>query len=224
MLELFGCFVLVALTLALRDNARRGAALPLPGFALAVTTEGDEDMKIAGGLSAPGPAEELSEAEQSALAYMRQKEAGNVDRARELGRKFADALADETARARPDAEPLRVHHRVVLFSYIVNRVITELSPNSIIAQTALNIFYDRLEERSAELAEDVRDMAAFSLYILCERSGANAEDEIGRIYARLCGHEDETAFVDEGNALYRRCYDLCGEMHARTEYVEIYTP
>lgn len=207
---------------------------------LAVT--GDEDMKIVeGSFTRPSGKEELSEAEAVAKAYMEQKSAGNVEKARALGRQYADTLRMESTdllglekeRKATEGEGnlpfaketsdqlLRAHHRTVLFSYAVNRAIADLSPNSILAQTALNVFYDDLESKDPALAAHVRDMAAFSLYILCDRSENCLEDEIGNIYARLCGGEGQPELVEEGDSCFRRYYELCAHLHQQTQYVTL---
>jgi hypothetical protein len=107
----------------------------------------------------------------------------------------------------------------VLFSYVVNRVIADISPNSIIAQTALNVFYSRVEETAPHLAEYMRDMAAFSLYILCKRSEHRDDDEIGTVFARTCEDEDNKALVQEGNRLYRSFYEQCVRLHEQAGYI-----
>lgn len=182
---------------------------------------GDEDMKIVDGSFTPS---EADGAEAEAKTYMRQKSAGNVDRARALGGQFALALRERFARlndpAFTDENTLREHHQAVLFSYAVNRVIADLSPNSILAQTALNVFYKDLEDHTPVLAEHIRDMAAFSLYILCERSEVCVDEEIGKIYARLCGEEGSRQLMDEGNRCYRDYFDQCSRLHEQTQYVK----
>jgi hypothetical protein len=182
---------------------------------------GDEDMKIAGDSFKPAPPD-AGEAE--AKAYLEQKSSGNVEKARRLGSRFALALRERVSENLNDPNfqgelAVREHHKAVLYSYVVNRVIADLSPNSILAQTALNVFYADLEAETPVLAEHVRDMAAYSLYILCERSETCVDDEIGRIYARLCGEEDNPRRVEEGNRCYREFYHLCSLLHQQTEYV-----
>jgi len=186
-----------------------GAAVLCPNLRYAVT--GDEDIKIAtpGSFSKSRPAEDVSELE--AQQFLRLKNDGSIDKARQLGAKYATILLEKNEAAAGDQDPLCCHQRLVLYSYVVNRAISDLSPNSLLAQTSLNVFYDELEEGSPELYRHVSDMAAFSLYILCERSNSRSEDEIGEVYARLCGSEGDRTVIDEGNALYRGFYERCRE-------------
>ncbi len=191
----------------------------LPGL-LAVA--GDEDMKIAGDSFRPAPSDA---GEVEAKVYLEQKSSGNVEKARGLGRQFALALRERVAESLNDPAfkgeaATQEHHKAVLYSYVINRVIADLSPNSILAQTALNVFYDDLEDETPVLADHVRDMAAYSLYILCERSETCVDDEIGRIYARLCGEENSLERIEEGNRCYREFYHLCSRLHQQTDYVQ----
>ncbi|MGI6404562.1 MAG: hypothetical protein ACOX0K_10240 [Oscillospiraceae bacterium] len=209
-----GLLCLVGMTLlAAKNNA-------LPGlFAMA----GDEDMKIAGDSFKPAPSDG---GEAEAKVYLEQKSSGNVEKARSLGRQFALALRERVAESLNDPAfqgelAVREHHKAVLYSYVINRVIADLSPNSILAQTALNVFYADLEQETPILADHVRDMAAYSLYILCERSETCVDDEIGRIYARLCGEENSPERMEEGNRCYREFYNLCSRLHQQTEYVSL---
>jgi len=195
-----------------------------PGrFAFAMA--GDEDMKIVtGGFHGFHKDEELenAEAEVEANAYMRHKNNGNIEKARALGRQFAAELC---GLAKTISEPqscddalMRLHNKLLLFYYVINRVISDLSLNSILAQTTLNVFYAELESTAPELYGHVRDMAAFSFYILCERSETCNEYEIGKVYARLCGGKDQISVSREGVRLYREYYSVCSGLYEQEEY------
>lgn len=67
--------------------------------------------------------------------------------------------------------------RKVLFSYLVGRVIEDMAPNSIVAQSAMSAYYDELQRVSGETYGLVSDSAALSLYILAGRS---SPDDIAR--------------------------------------------
>lgn len=183
--------------------------------------DGDEDMKIAPGhFSGSRPPEDI--AELAAQDFLRQKKSGNIDRARDLGKRFALALLDgENGPLKGELEgqsPQVQHHQFLLYSYVVSHVIADHSPNSILAQTSLNVFYSEVENVSADLYRHVSDMAAFSLYILFERSRDRAEDEIGRIFAELCGAEGDRQLIDYGNRLYDQLYRYCVDEIRKTQY------
>lgn len=203
--------VCVALACALRQNR------------LLLAVAGDDDMKIAapGGFSKNTRPEDSSEL--AAKEFLDLKRSGDIDKARGLGERYAAMLLEKgreiCALTRDSEVSLRAHQQLVLCSYTINRVISEHSPNSILAQTALNVFYSRLEEDSPELYRHISDMAAFSLYILCERSHTCSDDSgVGGVYARLCGSGDDAQIIAEGGALYRKLYDCFFEEHQKTAY------
>jgi hypothetical protein len=182
----------------------------------------DDDIKIADGhYSAPKP-EDTSE--RAAREYLDQKRAGNIDRARELGRLLARAVLDERG---PLADELTGksmqarHHIYLLYTYVANRAIAEKAPSSILAQTSLSEYFKEIEAVSPELYRHVNDMAAFSLYIRCERSRTRTDDEIGRIFAELAGCRDDHAMAAYGNGLFRGFYDACEKQIEAVPYVEI---
>lgn len=170
----------------------------------------DDDIKIAGQEKAASLADS---AEETARLFLQHKNSGNIEKARQLGKNFATAIirADNSP-LWPEGPPVtqrEYHQKLLLYSYIVNRVIAEDSPNSLLAQTSLNVFYSEIESSSKKLHQHVSDMAAFSLYILCERSPSRDESEIGSIYADLCDYEGDQRVIVEGNAFYRRMLGYC---------------
>ena len=171
---------------------------------------GDEDIKIVGGDASPPPV--LDAAELAAREFLRQKENGNVDRAHALGESFAQLLWTLAQGIIMDTDSKltqqEIHHRLLLCSYVVNRVIGQFSPNSIVAQTALRRFYSEIEGCSNVLHRHVSDTAAFSLYILNDRSGGGSY-EIGEIYAKLIGHEDDPDSISQGSDVYTAFYNSC---------------
>ncbi len=181
----------------------------------------DEDIKIAPKTFKPNRPP-LDSGEEAARQFLEQKELGNIEKARELGASFAQAVINledgpvaERGKKRTQRE---LHNQIVLYSYIVNRVIADHSPNSIVAQSCLGVFYKTVEAASAELFSHISDMAAFSLYVLCERSKNRTDDEIGVIYAELCDFDGREEIIAEGNAFYRRIYAYCAEKIGGVEF------
>lgn len=183
----------------------------------------DDDIKIATG-SFTGKSGVVDSGEEAARQFLEQKECGNIDKARELGKFYADAIIRiESGPVAPGEKPRtqrELHHQVLLYSYIVNRVIAERSPNSMVAQACLNVFYSEIEAASAELSKHVSDMAAFSLYILCERSRTRSDDEIGAIYAELCDFDGDQEKINDGDAFYKRVYKFCTDKLDSVEFIK----
>jgi hypothetical protein len=156
---------------------------------------------------------------------LRQKEVGNIEKARALGKAYAEALLEAAYSPKFGADTsrsqLEFHHQLVLCSYIVGSVIGVRSPDPLLAQTSLQRFYHEVQNASEELYKHISDPAAFSLYILWERSHSHDTGELGRIYARLCGREGDGAVEIAGSELYRQFRAFCEEKIDRAGYAEI---
>lgn len=184
--------------------------------------EGDEDIKIAPGSFSQPRGEDG--ADLAAQDFLRQKRCGNIDRARDLGSRYAQALLrPDIGPLASEAEgktPLMQHHIFLLYAYVVSHVIADHSPNSILAQASLSIFHSEVEAGSPEMMRHINDTAAFSLYILYERSASRA-DEVGRVFAGLVGEETDAALSAYGNRLYDKIYHYCVDEIIRTKYVDV---
>jgi len=198
-------------------------ANPISNLALASAGE-DSDMKIAPDSFSAGLVDEAA-ADSEAEDFLRQKSAGNIRLARDLGERFAALLiaeAGENFDPWPTelAGELQAHHRLLLLTYVVNRVVSERSPSSILAQTTLNVFYSNLEEKAPHLDKYIRDMASYSLYVLHDRSQGST-DEIGKIFAHLCADKDNPGLIGQGNRYYQEYYTVCIELYQQTRYAEV---
>ena len=163
----------------------------------------DSDIKIA----PDDPSEVFDTSEGAAAAFAREKANGNMEKARALGVQFAAELtADERGivwfgiGAFDSAETLS--QRKVLFSYLVGRVIEDMAPNSIVAQSAMSAYYDELQRVSGETYGLVSDSAALSLYILagCLRASA-----AGRTTRSLSGTAANSRAISPCTAPSLRC-------------------
>lgn len=165
---------------------------------------GDEDIKIVtGSFSGTHRLEDAGDTE--AQEFLHQKELGNIEQARELGIRYAQAIleldAGPLAKEIQGKAPLVQHHQYLLYSHLVSRMIAEESPNSILAQTSLNVFYNAIEDRSGDMHKHLCDMAGLSLYILCERSHQHSSSEIGAVFAQLCGKPGDADWAAYGKQL-----------------------
>ena len=131
----------------------------------------DSDIKIV----PDKPSKVFDMSEGAAYAFIREKTNGNMEKARALGKRFAGELtAGRTGVAQfgvgafDDQDTLA--QRNVLFAFIVGRVIEEMAPNSIVAQSAMSAFYETIERTSPEIYRQISDSAALSLYIFSARS------------------------------------------------------
>lgn len=208
MWEVFSVFAIMLLALAFLFYALMVKKNPM--IKLAVTGE-DDDIKIADG-SFREPKEDSDD--EAATEFLRQKEAGNIETARQLG----DLLAGEVWNVAQELlmndddqyTPVEIHQQILLYTYAVDCFIADSSPYEIIAETALSTFYSKLEERSSILYQHVSDTPSFSFYVLNERAN-NKIDEIGKIYAKLCGEEGNADREREGNVIFVTFYKFCKE-------------
>ncbi|GHU81209.1 hypothetical protein FACS1894191_7910 [Clostridia bacterium] len=181
----------------------------------------DDDMKIADGAVSRKRHEDGADA--AARQFLTQKSSGNIDKARRLGGDYARTILDIGSHPElvsRESTMLETHHQLLLCAYIVNRVIAGLSPDSILAQTSLGSFYADVAAIAPHVYSHISDMAAFSLYILNERTG-NPDEEIGKIYARLSGFEGDQTKIDDGNRIYARFHAFCADMMDKAGYAAV---
>lgn len=163
----------------------------------------DSDMKIAEDLgSIIAVDQNKRDTDEMANIFVRQKEIGNIDKARHLGEIYGNRLLNCKTAANSeklhDEEPLVREHRKILFSYAICRVARDLSPNSILANTAIAVFYDCLRDNE-EVYNIVNNTAAISLYML---TGRRNRPTVGHVFAQLCQHEDNAKYIELGNTLF----------------------
>ena len=163
----------------------------------------DSDIKIA----PDRPSQVFDLSEGAANAFVREKNNGNMEKARQLGELLAGELTAGTGGipyfgVGAFDDPQSLSQRRLLYAYVVSRVIEDTAPNSIVAQSALSAFYDRIQREAPEYYEAVTDSAALSLYILAGRSNPEDYAALGRVFARLCGREEgDEVFVRYGAEL-----------------------
>ncbi len=181
--------------------------------------EDDSDIKIAGQETM---LEEDAEDTAVAEEYLRERENGNIERARQLGRTLATELfnCDEVLNLGYDRSesPLVLTQRRILFSFVVGRAIDELIPNSILADTAVSVFYDVIKEKPAVYGE-INDAAAISLYMLTSRAPGLDACAVGRVFAKLCGREGSRLYAKMGSGLCLFYYDCMKRSIEETGFV-----
>lgn len=180
----------------------------------------DSDMKIVPN----DPSELFDSSEGAATAFLRETQNGNMEKARKLGAQFAAELTagdrgivNFGVGAYDDESTLL--QRSVLFAYIVNQVVEDLAPASIVAQSAMSSFYSCLQEYSPQVYERITDAAVFSMYILSVRSAPDDPCAVGNVFARLCGREGDKVFVRYGCELANYFNMYCTQLVLRMQLV-----
>lgn len=174
----------------------------------------DADMKIADNSQlSPGQSDG---GEAAAHEFIRQRGNGNVAKAKFLGATLAEGLAQFNV---PSGDKALADQKKVLYSFVVNKVIEERSPNSILAQAALSSFYQTVQEDDPEASQIISDSVAFSLYILADRGRRNREqDTPGEVFADLCGMRGREETIYIGQSLFNQFYQDCAALYTQVEY------
>ncbi len=167
----------------------------------------DSDVKIAG----DRPAADLSNREDASANddYLIEKENGNVERAKLLGRNLAKILSKDFAdecmsKLEPDSEDARTKTQVLLlFAFAIDRGLNTHVPNATLINTAHTSFFNTLQEISSDVYDQISDTGAYSLYMLCaRREGAGVCRSIGESFAKLCGKEGDVALSSTGEMIF----------------------
>lgn len=173
----------------------------------------DSDMKIV----PDKPSELFDSSEGAASAFVRERDNGNMEKARLLGIRFAGELTAETKGASlfgtGEPEPLQIQEqRKILFSYIVHSVVNDIAPNSIVAQSAISAFYETVNGISPEIYAMITDSAVYSLYIHSDRTAPGDANALGRVFAHLCGRAQDEVFIRRAEQLVAYLIAYCTQV------------
>ena len=163
----------------------------------------DYDMKIVG--EAPNEKAEKELFSDNA-EYQKEKQNGNIARAKELGNVLAKEFVsvckkDELTISENDSEALFIQ-KVLLLSFTVMAGLEQFCPNMSVANTARTAFYDSLFSLDREIFEKSSDTGAFSFYYLSFRRGTEVDRRVGQTFAMLCSHDGDPIYQELGEALY----------------------
>lgn len=164
----------------------------------------DHDIKIAG--SAPSkdinPSNNVLNISEE---YNRERENGNILKAKELGRLIADQLnnSDEMFPCDEEDESAELQNqKKTLLAFAGVAGLELLCPNSATSYAAQNSFYSQLERIAPEVYKSALNSGAFSFYYLAFRRSDDIERRIGQTFAMLCSHDGDPVYQELGEALY----------------------
>jgi len=168
----------------------------------------DSDMKIVGDVLDAAEIE-AAETADTALLLEREKENGNLSRARRLGAILAEEVsASEGERPSDETGVAETTQRRILLAFIAETGIEALLPNSMLVETAQSVFYSTLRVTAPVFFEDLQDSGAFSFYRLriadlwMEWDDVSLFPKIGETYAALCGKPESVRLANEGARIY----------------------
>ncbi len=163
--------------------------------------------------SKPEKTDRQTPADSEADEFLTQRDNGNLQRARYLGRRYARRLLRLW---RPWDSSEVAKQKKALFAYVVAKVEQTHSKNSILQQTTLSTFFETVRKISKNDYEIIVDSLAFTQYLLCERGSGCIN--IGDVFARLCGQGDNPDMTTKGEVYYHRYVSRCTDLHRRTCY------
>lgn len=157
----------------------------------------EDDVKIFCG-SAARPTEDDGAAE-----FVRERDNGNLARARQLGNTFAQKLV--RLRRFGDSSR-RLAQKKLLFAFAASRVTERQCGGSVLEQAVMGEFRRTVAAHSGADGSALQDSAAFTQYLLAERGGPRA---VGGVFAQLCGGREGSTLQRRGEALYMEYTDFC---------------
>lgn len=175
----------------------------------------DSDMKIVGTDKI-----KVDESDAEARLYAHERDNGNLGKAHDIGKAFADALLSEGGFAfeKNSASDFEARNRSILFAFTADRVLDTFMPNHIIARSAQNEFFDEIRRRNIGLYESVSRSGAFSMYLLCGRSGDGRYIGVGKVFAGVVRRPEDAKAEQSGDELYRKYFDYCIEHIKNIEF------
>ncbi len=163
----------------------------------------DRDIKIAGNrpsFDIKNNASPLSTSEE----FNRERENGNTDRAKRLGRLVAEEIcrSGDVLVGEADRNAELKSHRGVLITFAAVSGLELACPSAVTVYAAQNSFYNTLKDLAPVLYKNASDTGEFSFYYLAFRRGGDIERRIGQTFAMLCSHDGDPVYQELGEALY----------------------
>lgn len=175
----------------------------------------DSDMKIVG-----AGEKKIDESDAEARLYRHERDNGNLEKAHAIGKTLAAALLENGGMAyeKNVASDFDARNRSILFAFTADRVLDTFMPNHIIARSAQNEFFDEIRKNNIGLYESISRSGAFSMYLLCRRSGDGRYVGIGKTFADVIRRPDNEEIERRGEELYSKYFDYCIEHIKNIEF------
>lgn len=161
----------------------------------------DSDMKIAG--DDFKVKEQVDDTEHTAVFLKKEKENGNLIRARRLGAILAEDVSSIEGESNAD-DAVFITQRRILLAFAVEVGLNTALPNRLLSETAQSVFIDTLRTTASSFFEDLQKSGAFSFYYLCVRERRDTKKSIGETFASLCGKNGDKKLAVIGAELYDR--------------------
>ncbi len=162
------------------------------------------------------------QSEESAQAYLRHKDCGNVDKARQLGKRLAEMLVEDI----PDIENgnsedwLLIDHLKMMYIFVAEQCIKEC-PDAILYQVSLSAFREAIEKGVPGAYDAMSGCSADTFYQLAyyRKCSQKIAHEMGETMAELCGRAGDWKVIALAEHFFNLFRTNCREECEKTKYV-----
>lgn len=161
------------------------------------------------------------QSEKSAQAYLRQKENGNVDKARQLGIRLAEMVVEDLPTIEDNSEDwLLIDHLKMLYIFVAEQSIREC-PDTILCQVSLSAFREAIEKGVPGVYDAISGCSADTFYQLAyyRKPQDQVAHNMGCAMAQLYGRPKDWKIITIGEHLCAVFQDKCREECEKTQYV-----
>ena len=183
--------------------------------------ENDDTMKIVY-FRNRGFGTSLKQQADDSKEYLRQKENGNLEKARLLGEQIAEFVTkEEDFYGLSGMNELFVQEELQVRQLLCYAMIASL-PGAIhiplVADAVESDFLQALKRHSPELYRQFAEGSSYTMYLLSKHRGREPELEAGKTFAVLCGLDSDAVTVEYGETLYSLTAFALSEMVKQTGF------
>lgn len=163
----------------------------------------------------------LDQTEESAQAYLRHKENGNVDKARQLGQRLAEMVVEDLPAIEDNSEDwLLIDHLKVLYIFVAEQIIREC-PDELLFQVSLAAFREAIERDVPGAYDAMSGSGADTFYQLAyyRKQEGSVAHQMGQAMAQLYGRAGDWKIVTIGEHLFSEFQQRCREACQKTQYL-----
>lgn len=167
----------------------------------------DSDIKIAGDHPSEQVAKNKAQPLQEDIADLLHinRENGNLDKARELGKRLATDICNfRTSQKYSEQTVLEMK---TLWAFVIDYGFGKLLPNSIVSQTASNEFMMAIKNIDEEFYDYIQIAGSYSRYVLHSRKSDDLSERIGKSFAEFALHEGDRSWTEKGGQLFDNWFD-----------------
>jgi len=191
----------------------------------------DGDMKIFGGGSGSREQENPDELLLLASALDRQRNNGNLRKARLLGEcialltpeslpEFYDSSSAGSPSPLAGGTSADFYQIRVLMVFSAQLTLHRRLSSALLSTEAVNAMYRQLEADALGFYENIVGGSAFSFYYLSVRHNQDGAEEIGKNFAMLCGAEQDESYIRTGAAVFQAVADCVDLWITQSDFLE----